>query len=130
MTYSALTRRYFETAPTAGILSGRWVGRGAAGWRGSGTRVEFDGESEPPFGAERRVVAARFLAYACPHTIAVAAWVAERSVGEACGAGLPESVHAISRRFEIPAEKLGRLLIVEDAWAAASAAANSRVTIS
>jgi NifU-like protein involved in Fe-S cluster formation len=99
-------------------------GRGAAG---PGCNSTF--ELEPAPYPERRIAAARFLAFACPHTIAVAAWVAERAVGEVCAAGLPESVHAISRRFEVPAEKLGRLLIVEDAWAAAVAAAKLRVTM-
>jgi NifU-like protein involved in Fe-S cluster formation len=130
MNYSELTRRYFETAGAAGVLSGEWVGRGAAGSRRNGTWVQFDIQLEPAPGAERRIVAARFLAFACPHTIAVADWVAERSVGEVCVAALPESAHAISRRFELPTEKLGRLLIVEDAWAAAAAAARSRVTMS
>ncbi|MGA2779453.1 MAG: iron-sulfur cluster assembly scaffold protein [Steroidobacteraceae bacterium] len=129
MNYSDLTRRYFETARAAGVLSGNRVGRGAAGSRRGGTWVQFDIELEPAPYPERRIAAARFLAFACPHTIAVAAWVAERAVGEVCAAGLPESVHAISRRFEVPAEKLGRLLIVEDAWAAAVAAAKLRVTM-
>jgi hypothetical protein len=36
---------------------------------------------------------------------------------------LPESVQAVRARFEAPVEKLGRLLIVEDAWTAAMRAA-------
>jgi hypothetical protein len=128
MNYSELTRRYFDqAAAAAGRLGGAGVGRGAAGSRRNGTWVQFDVEVEPGLRAPR-IAAVRFLAFACPHTIAVAAWVAERSVGADCAAALPESVHALRLRFEVPEEKLGRLLIVEDAWRAASAAA--RVTIS
>ncbi len=130
MNYSELTRRYFDNAATAaGVLGGVHVGRGAAGSRRNGTWVQFDVEVEPGRGAQApRIAAVRFLAFACPHTIAVAAWVAERSVGADCAAVLPESVHALRLRFEVPEEKLGRLLVVEDAWRAAAAAA--RVTIS
>jgi hypothetical protein len=63
------------------------------------------------------------LAYACPHTIAVSAWIAEAAVGGRLRAALPESVHMLRERFEVPVEKLGRLLIIEDAWVAAARAA-------
>jgi hypothetical protein len=69
--------------------------------------------------------AARFLAFACPHTIAVAAWVSEHAVG-ALEPRLPEEVPALSDRFAVPIEKRGRLLIVEDAWLAAVNAALGR----
>ncbi len=61
----------------------------------------------------------RFLAFGCPHVIAVCQWVAERAVGLTVEPRLPENVQALRRRFEVPVEKLGRLLVVEDAWAAA-----------
>ena len=61
----------------------------------------------------------RFLAFGCPHVIAACQWVAEHAVGAAAGTQLPEGVHALSARLEAPVEKLGRFLIVEDAWAAA-----------
>jgi hypothetical protein len=32
---------------------------------------------------------------------------------------LPESVQALRDRFAVPVEKMGRLLIIEDAWLAA-----------
>jgi len=129
MNYSELTRRYFETAGAAGVLSGECVGRGAAGSRRIGTWVQFDIQVEPGHEPQPRIVAARFLAFGCPHTIAAAAWVCERAVGTFCAAALPEPAQALCRRFEAPAEKLGRMLVIEDAWAAAAAAA-ARVTIS
>ena len=133
MNYGELTRLYFDNAAAAaGVLSGSCVGRGSAGSRRGGTWVQFDIEVEKANAGPPRIVAARFLAFACPHTIAAAAWLVERSVGADCAAALPESVHALALRFEVPAEKLARLLIVEDAWIAAAGAATAklRVTIS
>jgi NifU-like protein involved in Fe-S cluster formation len=66
------------------------------------------------------IQAARFLAFGCPHTIAVAAWVAEQAAGQELRAALPETVQQLSDRFAVPVEKRGRLLIVEDAWIAAT----------
>ena len=121
MKYSELTLRYFETAVGAGVLAGSGVHRGAAGSRARGTWVQFDVQV-----ASGDIRAARFLAFGCPHTIAVSAWVAEHAAGPAAGGALPESVQALSDRFEVPAEKRGRLLIIEDAWLAALAAALQR----
>ena len=117
MNYNELTLRYFETAAAAGILTGPRVFRGTAGSRTSGTWVQFDLQA-----AAGIIQAARFLAFGCPHTIAVSAWVAERAAGHALRTALPESVQALSERFAVPVEKRGRLLIIEDAWAAAAAA--------
>jgi NifU-like protein involved in Fe-S cluster formation len=113
--YNELTRRYFTTAASAGELTGPGVFRGAAGDREQGTWVQFDLQIDG--GA---VAAARFLAYACPHTVAVAAWLAEQAVGKSVGPALPESVQALQERFAVPVEKTGRLLIIEDAWLAAA----------
>lgn len=65
------------------------------------------------------VEAVRFLAYACPHVIAVADWIALEMPGRPAMPALPESVHALRARFEAPVEKLGRLFVIEDAWIAA-----------
>ncbi len=118
MRYNELTRRYFDGATAAGTLTGPGVARGEAGSRAQGTWVRFDIRvDEGPAG--RLIAAARFQAFACPHTIAVAAWVADQAAGRAPAPALPQDVHALQRLFEVPIEKLGRLLIVEDAWRAA-----------
>jgi NifU-like protein involved in Fe-S cluster formation len=114
MNYNELTRSHFETAANAGELQGPGVFRGAAGSRAQGTWVQFDLQIEA--GA---VCAAKFLAFACPHTIAVAAWLAEQAVGRRVAPQLAESVLALRDRFAVPVEKMGRLLIIEDAWLAA-----------
>ncbi len=118
MTYNALTRRYFEAPETAGLLSGPGVFRGSAGDREQGTWVQFDLQVE-----SGKVLAARFLAFGCPHVIAVSAWLAEQAVGRPAAAVLPQSVQTLRERFAIPLEKLGRLMIIEDAWTAAGTAA-------
>jgi len=123
MTYNELTWRHFEQAAHAGELAGDYVRRGAAGNPAHGTWVQFDVRVAPGGGASV-VQEARFLAYGCPHVIAVADWVAERAAAmagalPAVAGALPESVSALQHRFEVPVEKLGRLLVIEDAWRAA-----------
>lgn len=115
MIYSELTRRYFESAANAGELQGPGVVRGAAGNKEQGAWVQFD--LKVALGV---VQAARFLALACPHTIAVAAWLTERALNKPLGANLAESVQDLRARFEVPVEKMGRLLMIEDAWRAAA----------
>jgi NifU-like protein involved in Fe-S cluster formation len=116
--YNELTLRYFRSADRAGSLGGPGVFRGSAGDRQQGVWVQFD--VRPAAGA---VAEARFLAFACPHVIAVSDWLTEQAPGRPWSRELPWSVSDLSRRFEVPIEKLGRLLIVEDAWRAAFAAA-------
>jgi len=120
--YSDLTRRYFETAPGAGTLAGAAVASGAAGSRAQGAWVRFDLRIAPAADGAPRIAEARFLAFGCPHTIAVAAWVAEQAAGRPPSADLPRPLEEIRRQFDVPVEKLGRLLVVEDAWRAAAAA--------
>ena len=117
--YSCLTRRYFETAAGAGVLSGSGVRRGAAGSPAQGTWVQFDLRVGDPGRGAQRILAARFLAFGCPHTIAVCSWIAEQATGTIPEAALPESLQRLKSRFEVPAEKMGRLLVIEDAWIAA-----------
>jgi NifU-like protein involved in Fe-S cluster formation len=116
--YSELTRRYFESPRHVGELSGAGVFRGVAGDREQGTWVQFDLQCK-----SGTLQAARFLAFACPHTIAVSAWLAEQSAGRTVMRTLPESVQELRARFDVPVDKMGRLLIIEDAWLAAVVAA-------
>jgi hypothetical protein len=118
--YNDLTRRYFESAAGAGVLAAPGTRRGAAGSRAQGTWVQFDVQVDTN-SRDGAVQAVRFLAFACPHVIAVSAWVAEQAVGHAARAQLPDGVQSLRERFGVPVEKLGRLLIVEDAWIAAVA---------
>ncbi len=119
MIYNEVTQRHFGTAAHAGVLTGPAVRRGQAGSREHGTWVQFDVRTVPSGGVST-VDAVAFLAFGCPHVIAVADWLAEHAVGRPLDRRLPEDVAVLQRRFELPADKLGRLLIVEDAWIAAA----------
>jgi cysteine desulfurase len=100
--------RFPKGSPPTGISQGR------AGRRPEGTEVCFEFEI-----AEGFVKSARFSAYGCPHTLAVAAWLCEVLEGAPIETGLPGTPADWAARFEVPTEKLGRLLIVEDALRAA-----------
>ena len=115
MNYNELTRKYFESAGNAGEIEGPGAFRGTAGSYAHGTWVQFDLQIKAG-----TIAVAKFLAFGCPHTIAVAAWLAEQAVGRQPQQALPESVQALRVRFAVPVEKLGRLLIIEDAWLAAA----------
>ena len=121
MNYSNLTWRHFDQPVCAGVLTGAAVHRGAAGSRTQGTWVQFDLQVSGGI-----IQAARFLAFGCPHTIAASAWVAEHAGGSVIRAALPEGAPQLSERFAVPPHKRGRLLIIEDAWGAAVAAALPR----
>jgi cysteine desulfurase len=58
---------------------------------------------------------ARFQAFACPHTREVAAWLCEALRGRKRQELIPGTPGAWAREHGVPAEKLGRLLVVEDA---------------
>ena len=127
MTYNELTRRYFEQARGAGVLTGPDCFRGAAGSRAQGTWVQFDVQVDPD--ARLGIIrAARFLAFACPHVIAVSSWLATQAPGREVKAQLPQSIPALRERFDVPIPKLGRLLVVEDAWIAALRAAQAAMS--
>ncbi len=116
MKYNELTLRNFTSASRAGVIAGGH--RGSAGDRAQGTWVQFDFKV-----AAGAIVEARFLAFGCPHTLAVAQWLAENSANLPLRAEMPHSVAALRHLFGVPVDKLGRLLVIEDAWRAAVAAA-------
>jgi NifU-like protein involved in Fe-S cluster formation len=139
MNYNDLTRRHFESPDHAGVLAGvrpavrlegpaqagvrPAVRRGAAGSEAQGTWVQFDVQIGSSQG--ETIDEVRFLAYGCPHVIAVSDWIAQQAVGREAKPALPESVQSLRERFDVPTEKLGRLLIVEDAWIAAVSSPHS-----
>jgi cysteine desulfurase len=111
-------RRYFLAPPRPPAFPGggapSGVRQGQAGKRADGTWAFF--ELRIDGGTVR---SARFSAYGCPHTLAVVAWLCEALEGRPVDGGIPASPPDWAREFEVPAEKLGRLLIVEDALRAA-----------
>jgi NifU-like protein involved in Fe-S cluster formation len=111
--YSPLVRQMFTTLPGTGPLPPGTgpVLVGEAGDLRVGAWVRFEARIE-----DDRVVAARFAAWGCPHTLAAAAWVAGQlpgvSLAEATALAAPRRLAAT---LAAPAGKLGRLLKVEDA---------------
>jgi NifU-like protein involved in Fe-S cluster formation len=119
MTYNELTRRLFDNPGPVGTLEGADCSRGVAGQRAQGVWVQFDVQIAPP----HTVGAVRFQAFGCPHVIAAAALIAAEAPGGPATASSAHSAHRLRGRLEAPVEKLGRLLVVEDAWRAALEAA-------
>ncbi|HEX7081402.1 MAG TPA: iron-sulfur cluster assembly scaffold protein [Gammaproteobacteria bacterium] len=62
--------------------------------------------------------AVRFQVYGCPHTIAAASWIADRLHGKPPEALTEVDLRRLERELDVPVEKLGKLLRIEDALAA------------
>ena len=114
LNYSALVRELFRQPQHVGSLQegpGVVVGEAGNVERGAWIRLylRIDGG---------RVTDARFRAYGCPHTLAATEWVCRRITGLSVTEASSPAVFSASewmKALEAPAEKLGRLLIVEDA---------------
>jgi NifU-like protein involved in Fe-S cluster formation len=65
---------------------------------------------------------ARFQAFGCPHTVAAADLAAEWLEGEPLEAARRLDVTRLEAELEVPVEKRGKLLRIEDAAAACAAA--------
>ncbi len=63
---------------------------------------------------------ARFQAFGCPHTLEVAAWLCRELEGRSRAALSRARRRSGQRSTAVPVEKLGRLLVIEDALRAAS----------
>lgn len=64
------------------------------------------------------VAAAGFQAFGCPHMVAAASVVAEWLEGRSVEAARELDAKALCAQLEVPVEKLGKLLRIEDAVAA------------
>jgi NifU-like protein involved in Fe-S cluster formation len=106
-----LARRYFDTLPGVGVMApGPGVVQGVAGGPEHEAWVRFHLSVEGSI-----VKAALFQAWGCPHTLAVTAWVTGQLPGRSMTDLVPGTPSAWLQALEVPVEKLGRLLIVEDA---------------
>jgi hypothetical protein len=120
---NTLARQYFLAAArppefAAGPLPAD-VRQGRAGRADDGVSVLFELRTSPAENAGRIVKSARFSVYGCPHTVAVTAWLCEVLEGSRLDAAPPGTPRDWAQKFEVPVEKLGRLLVVEDALRAA-----------
>jgi hypothetical protein len=110
--YSARVRELFAALPGGGAPAtsngAAVVGEAMALDRGAWVR--FDACV-----AERRFQECAFRAWGCPHTLAAAAWTAQALRGRLLDDAAAIDAARLARELDAPAEKMGRLLVVEDA---------------
>ena len=115
MEYSLAVKRHFAApqrarelpAGSSGLVAGEAEDRSLHVW------VRFQLQI-----VDETIAAAGFQAFGCPHTIAAASVVAEWLEGRSVEAARGLDVKAVCAELEIPVEKLGKLLRIEDALAA------------
>ena len=110
--YSPLVAQHFAEPEGVGELKQCHAAssRGRAGGREHGTEVVFEVGID-----EDRVTELTFRAFGCPHTIAACSVLTRRFLGEpvaALGAFRPAELAA---ELDLPPDKMGRLLVVQDA---------------
>lgn len=110
--YSAIVRTLFRDLDGAGDLAagGGKVVSGEAAALDRGAWVRFAARIE-----DERFADCRFRAFGCPHTLAAASLVAGRLRGAPLTAAASIGAAGIAQELDAPAEKMGRLLVVEDA---------------
>ena len=109
MQYSEAVRRYFDAPVNAGPLPGH-AARGEAGEREQGIHVVFWARVQ-----DGRIEDISFQAFGCPHSIAACCLATERLRGQAAEAMLELAPESLAAPLEMPAEKMGRLLVIQDA---------------
>jgi NifU-like protein involved in Fe-S cluster formation len=114
MEYSSEVRRRLRAPSRAGLSqgTGRVSATGEAEDRSLNVWVRFQVEL-----AGSVVQSLRFEAYGCPHFVAAADWIAERLEGGSAAALAVPVAQAARAALEVPTEKLGKLLVLEDALA-------------
>jgi NifU-like protein involved in Fe-S cluster formation len=111
MRYPPLVQAHFDQPRNAGPLPGPGpLCRGAAGTALAGARIVI----------EARITAGRigqiaFQAFGCPWTIAACSLATGRLAGAPAAALGQFDPAALAAELEMPAERLGRLLILQDA---------------
>ncbi len=120
--YSPRVRDLFARLPGADSLpaGGGAISSGEAIALDRGAWVRFEARVEG-----RHVTDCVFRAWGCPHTLAASAWVASELRGRDVESCAPIDAAQIARVLEAPAEKMGRLLVVEDALRALLRAADA-----
>jgi NifU-like protein involved in Fe-S cluster formation len=110
--YSARVLELFRALPYAGTLPAAPGGIAAAEAIAldRGAWVKFEARVDAG-----RIVACRFRAWGCPHTLAAAALAAGWLEGWPDGESTRFEAARLARELDAPADKMGRLLVVEDA---------------
>lgn len=117
--YSDLVRDHFESPRnTPCHATGPGIVFGQGGSRASGVLIRL---SARVLGT--RLAELRFEAYGCPHVIAAASLLTERLAGSTVEAASRWDWRSVNYALALPAEKRGRLLILQDALRSLIAAA-------
>jgi NifU-like protein involved in Fe-S cluster formation len=109
MEYSAEVRRRFEAADGGHGLQAGQLAAGAED-RALGVWARFEIGIRGEY-----VERVRFHVFGCPHTIAAASLLAEWLEGQPLPALQADWSRQLAARLEVPEEKMGRLLVLEDA---------------
>lgn len=104
--YNSLVQSYFERP----LLRGGSTLTGAAGSREQGTQISLSANLNGD-----RLSQVGFRAFACPHIIAACHGICERLEGRPVAALLDMPLDELRAEFDIPVEKTGKLLILQDA---------------
>lgn len=112
MSYSPLVHELFDRLPGQGEVApgSGVVVRGEAMALDRGAWVCLEARIE-----DGRIADCAFRAWGCPHTLAAAALLVSRSRGQPVSAGFALDAHRLAAELDAAPEKLGRLLVVEDA---------------
>lgn len=117
--YNRVVRDHFESPRnTPCHVSGPGIVFGIAGSESAGVHYRLSARV-----IAGRLAELRFEAYGCPHAIAAASLLTEQLAGGTVEEASGWSWRGLSRTLELPAEKRGRLLILEDALRSLIAAA-------
>ncbi len=111
-TYSEAVTRYFESPVNVGPLTssdGRRC-RGEAGSPEDGAWIVLEASV-----LDGKISALAFRAYGCPHTIAACCRLTELRDGAAVETLDALDLDEMREALDVPLEKLGRMLILEDA---------------
>ena len=65
--------------------------------------------------ADSRILAAEYEVFGCPHTVAATDWVAEWLSERPLETVKQLDMHLVARQLDVPVQKLGKLLRIEDA---------------
>jgi len=112
MEYSEEVRRRFQVPGRVGVLvaEGANTLTGEAQDRALGVWARFQVMIDAG-----RIGAVRFQVFGCPHTIAGASLLAELLEEQPLAALEGAWARRLAKRLQVPEEKLGRLLVLEDA---------------
>jgi NifU-like protein involved in Fe-S cluster formation len=114
MDYSAEVRRRFDSLRGAGQLGAKGPGCVSAETEDRSLNVWLRFEVQV---LEGIIQSARFQVYGCPHAVAAASRAAEWLEGRAASSLGSLDVHGLAADLEVPVNKLGKLLLIEDALA-------------